>query len=151
MTRAGGHAHFAQLVKRPPKNEQQILSEVAATFEALRKLTAIGNFVWYEAAQDYESKYQNHPEVFDKSLRRTYWRHAEEPNGAAHFANMALRRMEPPSRVEDVAAFARSVEARVAASLPLDLGVSATVRRARELLKRLNELKELAAQSPHDP
>jgi len=57
--------------------------------------------------------------------------------------------MEPPSRVEDVPAFVKAVESRVAAALPLDLGVSATVRRARELLQRLHELKEVAVQAPH--
>lgn len=124
-----------------------MLAEVAAAFETLRKLATVGNFVWYEAVNDYESKYQNYPEVFDKSLRRTYWRRAEEPNGVAHFANMALRLMEPPSRVEDVAAFVVAVETRVATALPLDLGVSVTVRQARALLQRLRELAENAAQA----
>lgn len=133
-------------------NEEQLLAEVAMVFQELRGLVAVGNFVWYEAAEDYESNFGYDPEVYDKSVKSRYYQRAEAPDdGAAHFAKMALRLMEPPSRMEDVAAFAQSLEARVATSLPLNLGVSATVRQARALLKRLHELAAIAAKTPCAP
>jgi hypothetical protein len=128
-------------------NEQAILDEVDTIFKVLRDLAAVGNNVWYEAASDYESKYQNYPDCFDKSLRRKYYEHAEEENGAAHFARMALQLATPPTRIEEIPKFVDFVIQRIETSLPLELGVSNTVAQANKLLKRLRVIAKSVQRS----
>ena len=116
--------------------DTELLAEITAIHKRLCDLTNACKTFWHVYAGDYESKFMGIPEIYDKSIKHSYYLRGEK---SIYYHNQ-LRELEPPSDISEIEAYKIKMQQLLDQLVPPGLRIYKAVQEINSLHKKLNSL-----------
>ena len=114
----------------------ELLAEIAGIHKRLCDLTIACKTFWHLYAGDYESKFMDIPDIYDKSIKHSYYLRGEK----CIYYHDQLRALEPPSDLSEIKAYKIKMQELLGQLVPPGLREYKAVKEINALHKKLNSL-----------